>query len=137
MGTYIDITGALLDDGLIDVCGNNNFLLFLIWLQIPLYMLHQFEEHAWPGGFKSYINRKIFNVIDREAPLNDERIFWINIPIIWVLMPLCAIFSRFCLVIGAWIPFFAVINSLTHIFVLVAKREYNPGAVVSLLVNIP
>jgi hypothetical protein len=122
---------------LLTFVNDNNYLLFLIWLQVPVYLLHQFEEHAWPGGFKRYINRNIFNAGDREAPLDDAGIFWINIPIVWALMPLCAILSRYSLVIGAWIPFFSVINSLTHVLVLLAKREYNPGAVVSLLVNIP
>ncbi|MGZ7120005.1 MAG: hypothetical protein ACXVH2_09855, partial [Methanobacterium sp.] len=38
-----------------------NIVLFLIWIQIPIYLLHQFEEHTW-NGFKNYINKKVFNV---------------------------------------------------------------------------
>ena len=33
-----------------------NTVLFLIWIQIPIYLLHQFEEHA-RNGFKNYINK--------------------------------------------------------------------------------
>ena len=34
------------------VVGTNNIALFLIFIQIPVYLLHQFGEHAWPGGLK-------------------------------------------------------------------------------------
>lgn len=70
------------------VVKTNNILLFLIWIQIPIYLLHQFEEHSWPGGFKNFVNKEIFNVEVGEYPLNDINIFWINVPIIWVLMPI-------------------------------------------------
>ena len=115
----------------------NNIFLFLIWIQIPIYLLHQFEEHEWPGGFKKFFNKEIFNVEDREYPLNDKYIFWINIPIIWFLMPLFASFSYFNLFWGLWIPYFTLFNSLTHVFAAIIKRKYNPGLFISLLLGIP
>jgi hypothetical protein len=115
----------------------NNILLFLIWIQIPIYLLHQFEEHSWPGGFKKFVNREIFNVKVGEYPLNDTNIFWINVPIIWVLMPIFASLSYINLFFGLWIPFFAVFNSLTHVIGAVVKRKYNPGLFVSLVLGIP
>lgn len=115
----------------------SNFTLFLIWLQIPLYLLHQYEEHAWPGGFKDYVNRKVFKMGDREAPLSIKSVFWINIPVVWILMPLFALLARFGLAFGAWIPYMAVLNSLTHIMAAIVKREYNPGLFISLFVTLP
>ena len=76
------------------VIKTNNILLFLIWIQIPIYLLHQFEEHSWPGGFKRFVNKEIFNV-EGEYPLNDTNIFWINVPIIWILMPIFASLSYY------------------------------------------
>jgi len=32
----------------------DNFLLFLLWLQTPIYFLHQFEEYIYPGGFAKF-----------------------------------------------------------------------------------
>ena len=114
----------------------NNILLFLIWIQIPIYLLHQFEEHSWPGGFKKFVNKEIFNV-DGEYPLNDINIFWINVPIIWILMPIFASLSYLNLFFGLWIPFFAVFNSLTHVIGAIVKRKYNPGLFMSIVLGIP
>ncbi len=113
-----------------------NFVLFLIWLQIPIYLLHQYEEHA-QNGFKNYINKKVFKVQEGEYPLNDENIFWINIPIIWIIMPIFAYLSSFNIMFGLWIPYFAVLNSLSHVIFSLRNREYNPGLIVSLILGIP
>jgi len=36
-----------------------NFALFLIWIQTPVYFLHQFEEYILPGGFITFFNTKV------------------------------------------------------------------------------
>ncbi|MBZ2166459.1 HXXEE domain-containing protein [Methanobacterium spitsbergense] len=115
----------------------DNIILFLIWIQIPIYLLHQFEEHSWPGGFKRFVNKEIFNVENGEYPLNDIIIFWINVPIIWILMPIFAVLSFNNLLFGLWIPIFAVFNSLTHVIGVIVKRKYNPGLFVSVVLGIP
>jgi hypothetical protein len=119
------------------VIKTENFILFLIWIQIPIYLLHQYEEHAWPGGFRDYVNLNVFQIKNGQYPLNDINIFWINIPVIWILMPLFAGLSYINLFFGLWIPYFAFINSLTHVFAAIVKREYNPGLVVSVILGIP
>ena len=119
------------------VIGTSNIVLFLIYIQIPIYLLHQFEEHAWPGGFKNYVNQRIFKASSTDYPLNDINVFWINIPVIWILIPLFANLSYINLLFGLWIPYFAVINSLTHVIAVIVKREYNPGLAVSLVLGIP
>jgi len=113
-----------------------NIVLFLIWIQIPVYLLHQFEEHTW-NGFKNYINKKVFKVQEGDFPLNDKNIFWINIPIIWILMPIFAGLSSINIMFGLWIPYFAVLNSLSHVIFSIRNREYNPGLIVSLILGIP
>jgi len=113
-----------------------NTILFLIWIQIPIYLLHQFEEHA-RNGFKNYINKKVFQVQEGEYPLNEKNIFWINIPIIWILMPIFAGLSSVNIMFGLWIPYFAVFNSLSHVFFSIKNQEYNPGLIVSLVLGIP
>lgn len=119
------------------VIKTNDVILFLIWIQISIYLLHQFEEHAWPGGFRKYVNINIFKVESAEYPLNDKNVFWINIPVIWILMPVFASLSYLNLFFGLWIPYFAVLNSLTHVIGAIVKREYNPGLFVSLILGIP
>ena len=56
--------------------------LFLIWIQLPIYWLHQFEEFVFPGGFMETFNRQILGSDEREWPLSRKEVFWINIPII-------------------------------------------------------
>jgi hypothetical protein len=119
------------------VVGTSNIVLFFIFIQIPIYLLHQFEEHAWPGGFKNYVNQRVFKADSADYPLTDVSVFWVNIPVIWILMPIFASLSYFNLFFGLWIPYFAVINSLTHVVAAVIKREYNPGLIVSIVLGIP
>lgn len=114
----------------------HNLLLFLIWIQFPIYLLHQFEEHNW-NGFKNYINRNVFKVKEGDFPLNDKIIFWVNIPIVWILIPIFSGLSSANIMFGLWIPYFAVFNSLSHVIVSVRNREYNPGLLVSLILGIP
>jgi len=114
----------------------DNFVLFLIWIQLPIYLLHQFEEHNW-NGFKNYINKAVFKVKEGDFPLNDKIIFWVNIPIVWILIPIFAGLSSVNIMYGLWIPYFAVFNSLTHVIVSIRNREYNPGLIVSLILGIP
>lgn len=114
----------------------DNILLFLVWMQFPIYLLHQFEEHNW-NGFKNYINRSVFKVKEGDFPLNDKIIFWVNIPIVWILIPIFSFLSSINIMFGLWIPYFAVFNSLTHVIVSVRNWEYNPGLLVSLILGIP
>ncbi len=115
----------------------NNFLLFLIWLQIPVYWLHQFEEYILPGGFKEFFNKKVSKVYDVDLPITDSFKFWVNIPLIWVAFPLFAGLSGIDLQYGVWIAYFSIINGLAHLTWGIQYRGYNPGLVVSVLMNIP
>ena len=116
-----------------------DLVIFLIWLQFPIYLIHEFEEHAFPGGFKNFINRELFHITNRnDMPLNDADIFWINIPAIWLLFPLGGILAQHVNPsIGAILPYFALFNATLHILVLIIKRKYNPGVLVSIVLNYP
>ena len=110
---------------------------FWIWIQTPLYLLHQFEEH-FQGGFKKFINQRIFKIMDADFPLNDKLIFWINIPFIWIMFPLVAIISVSHPAWGILLPIFAITNASLHFIGFFAlKFTYNPGFLVSTFLNIP
>ncbi len=123
------------------LCSSLNSLpwvVFLIWLQFPVYLLHEFEEHAYPGGFKHFVNKEVFRVFDRDFPLNDQNIFWINIPAIWILFPLCAVLAQNAdLRIGAILPMFGLFNASLHMIMAAVKLKYNPGLFVSTVLNYP
>jgi len=114
-----------------------NFALFLIWVQIPGYFLHQFEEYVLPGGFVGFFNKKMLGSKEVDFPLDEKVSFWINIPIIYIAFPISAILAtQFSLSFGIWVAYFSVVNAVSHV-AMAFKHRYNPGFWVSLLVNIP
>lgn len=112
-----------------------DLVLLLIWLQTPIYMLHQFEEHG-TGTFKKWINNVILKSKGKEI-LTDVHMFWINVPLTWILFPLFASLSGINLVYGIWITIVSIGNSILHICATVIQRKYNPGFFASLFLNIP
>jgi len=116
---------------------NYNYALFLIWLQTPVYMIHQFEEYILPGGFKDFFNKKVLGSTESEFPLTSKASFWINVPLTFIAFPLSAIFAgNVAISIGVWTVYFSIVNSLSHVVMFFIFR-YNPGLIISILLNIP
>jgi hypothetical protein len=114
-----------------------NFLLFLLWLQTPVYWLHQFEEYVYPGGFARFFNRNPLGSHRDDWPVTKEFSLWINIPIIFIAFPLSAVLAGvYGLGLGIWTAYFSILNALSHV-VMFPRFGYNPGFLVSLLLNIP
>ena len=115
-----------------------DIILFVILLQIPLYMLHQTEEYVFPGNFGKFFNTKIFKLKTEDEPLNQNFIFFLNILLIWIILPVFALLSIKNYQYGLWIPYFVFFGGVNHILLAIkAKKLYNPGLIVSLFVNIP
>jgi hypothetical protein len=111
--------------------------LFLIWIQLPVYWLHQFEEYVFPGGFIETFNRKVLGSSEKEWPMSKRASLWINIPIIYIAFPLSAILAGTVdISIGIWTAYFSILNAASHVGMFVIKR-YNPGFFVSAFLNIP
>ena len=52
----------------------------LVYLQMPIYMLHQYEEHA-DDRFRLWVN----NMLGHGDVLTPIATFWINSLLVWVL----------------------------------------------------
>jgi hypothetical protein len=116
----------------------DDFVVFIILLQTPLYMLHQAEEYVFPGGFGVFFNRKIFKLENEDGPLDQNFIFYVNIILIWIALPLFGLLSTIDYRFGLWIPYFSFFAGIAHVLLAIrAKKLYNPGLLVSLFVNIP
>jgi hypothetical protein len=105
----------------------------LILLQLPLYMVHQFEEH-YHDRFRLYLNK---NVAHCDA-LTPAGAFWINSLGVWgidLAMLYIAMFVSPALALAAF--YLPIVNALTHIREAVARREYNPGLYTSLCLFLP
>jgi hypothetical protein len=108
--------------------------LALIVAQLPVYMVHQWEEHSG-DRFRRYINRVVGG--GREA-LTPGATFWINSLGVWAVdlaaMYLAvAVAPRAGLVAG----YLAVVNALLHIGPALARREYNPGLITAVVLFLP
>src|SRR5262245_42354628 len=97
--------------------------LALVFVQLPIYMVHQWEEHRG-DRFRLYANRVIGG--GREA-LTPAATFWINCLGVWAV-DLLAIYAAWAWGPGAGLVagYLAVINGLLHIGPALARREYNP-----------
>jgi hypothetical protein len=107
---------------------------FLVYLQLPVYMLHQYEEHAH-GAFKVYVNRVFAR---RGTSVSDGTIFWSNIAGVWGVDLGALYLARFIhRAFGLIPPYLAVVNGLIHTVMALKRREYNPGLWTSLALFIP
>lgn len=105
----------------------------LVLLQLPIYMVHQFEEHAG-DRFRKYVNEHTAHC---EA-LTRNATFVINSLGVWgldIVMIYLAVFVSPAYSLAAF--YLPLINGTTHILQSIARREYNPGLWTSLVLFLP
>ena len=117
---------------------NTDFVLFLILVQTPLYMLHETEEYIFPGGFGRFFNVDILKLKTEDEPVNENFIFYVNVILIWIILPAFGLLATKDYQYGLWIPYFSLFAGVAHIALgIKARKPYNPGLIISLLLNIP
>lgn len=107
--------------------------LALVLLQLPIYMVHQFEEHTG-DRFRKYVNEHTAHC---EA-LTKNGTFVINSVGVWgvdLLMIYLAVFVSPAYALAAF--YLPLINGTTHILQSILRREYNPGLWTSLVLFWP
>lgn len=116
----------------------NDLPVFLLLMMTPLYMLHEAEEYLFPGGFARFFNRDIFGVDSDDEPIGEDFVFFVNVGLVWILLPAFGMLASWRVSLGLWIPYFTVFAGLAHVLLaLRARKLYNPGLVVSLVLNVP
>jgi len=116
----------------------HDYVLFILLLHTPLYMLHETEEFVFPGGFGTFFNHYIFHLPKSVNPIDTNFIFRVNIGLVWIALPVFGLLSSIDYMFGLWIPYFVIIAGLFHIGIAIKVRKlYNPGLIVSLILNIP
>ncbi|HEX3745638.1 MAG TPA: HXXEE domain-containing protein [Bryobacteraceae bacterium] len=107
--------------------------LLLVYLQLPIYLFHQVEEHTG-DRFRVHVNLMFGGV---EA-LTPEAVLVINIPGVWGVGMLALYAALFFGVGWGLTPIYLVlVNALIHLAAGVAKREYNPGLWTALVLFLP
>jgi hypothetical protein len=109
-------------------------VLTVVFLFLPVYMLHQCEEHTG-DRFRKDINLHIAG--GREA-LTPRATFWINSLGVWgvdLIAVYLAAFVRPSL--GLIAVYMALVNGVLHIVSSVVRREYNPGLWTAMALFLP
>ncbi len=106
----------------------------LIFIQLPVYMLHQLEEHAG-DRFRLYVNDRL---AAGRAALGRGLTFAINLLGVWVLI-LASILLAYYVDPGLGLigVYLTGVNAVVHILVALGRREYNPGLITAVAVFVP
>jgi hypothetical protein len=111
-----------------------NGALILLYTLLPVYMIHQYEEHAH-GRFVEFFNSTIgrgYGVLTRASA------FWINILEVWLAFLVSFYLAKYVALGIAFVPIYlTIINGFTHVVASIALRRYNPGLYTSLLLFLP
>lgn len=95
-----------------------------VWLMLPLYMFHQWEEHD-RDRFRLFVNTEIAHGAEALTPF---AVFLVNVPGVW------GVVAASFVLCGAAAPgygliavYLVLINAVAHISEGVVLRRYNPG----------
>ena len=109
-------------------------VVLLIYVWLPLYMLHQYEEHA-QGTFLEYYRRMMPGI----APyLSEQKLLIVNIGAVWLLFLISLYASFFNLFwLALYPPCVSLINAFMHLGQALRWRAYNPGLWTALFLFLP
>ena len=106
----------------------------LVYLQLPIYMLHQYEEHAG-DRFRLWVNNMLGHGQEVLTPIAT---FWINSLLVWVLDFVALYLACFVnLSLGLIAIYLPMLNAWGHIIPALIKKQYNPGLATSVIVFLP
>lgn len=119
---------------LLPFIGALGLALTLVYLQLPLYMLHQFEEHD-QDRFRKFANQMLAG--GKEA-LTPAAVFVINSVGVWGIDLLALYLACFVdLAFGLVAIYLPVVNAITHVVGTLVLRRYNPGLWTGLALFLP
>ena len=122
--------------------GSMTFYQFLLWLHLPLLMIHEIEEYVLsPLSFKEFFNLKtpFSSGTDRNYPLDEGYVFQVNIIIAWPMVIIGAILANIAPWVGFSMMLFELtINNLMHTIIFQPdKPAYNPGLITNSVLLLP
>ncbi len=109
-------------------------LVFWVYIQLPVYLLHQLEEHAG-DRFRNFVNETIGNGVE---VLSRRATFVINSVGVWGV-DLVAIYLAVFVgpgwgLMAMYLP---LVNTIGHVGQAVALRRYNPGLISAVVAFVP
>ena len=108
--------------------------LALVSLQLPIYMIHQYEEHD-DDRFRRFFNQLIG---DGRELLTRPAVFVINIGGVWgVYLAAILLAATVDIGFGLIAVYGTLVNAVVHCAAAVAKRTYNPGLATAIVLFLP
>ena len=112
------------------------------WMGAVVYLIHNFEEYGLAAdGVANAFPDELCGILGLGAypgcVIPTEFFAYVNLTLVWVVAPLCALLARRHVVFG--FVFFSVVfvNVFVHVGGAVAKGGYNPGLVTALVLFLP
>jgi hypothetical protein len=107
--------------------------LTLTFLALPIYMLHQYEEHD-----ADRFHRLVTRVFGKGRDvLPSGAIFIINIPVVWGVNAASFALATDDLGWGLIALYTLIANAVVHLVQAVVMRGYNPGLVTAIVLFLP
>lgn len=104
----------------------------LVYVQLPIYLIHQLEEHRG-DRFRTYINAKLGGEI-----LTRPATFAINLFGVWALMSASFLLAYYVEpALGLIAVYLTAVNALAHLAGAAATRAYNPGLATAVILFVP
>ncbi len=105
-----------------------------VYLALPIYMLHQFEEHD-DDRFRHFVNA---TVAKGRHGLTLADVFLVNVPLVWGINALALwLGTRVSPGWGLIATGLILVNAVVHIAPAIARRSYNPGLYSAILLFLP
>ena len=106
-------------------------------LHLGVYMIHQIEEHLWPGGFRQFTNAHVFESGQDNFPVDKGGVALVNVGYVWLPLAAAALAPQALYLLGvAWFGL-SFVNSFSHIGTSIRLRMYNPGVATALFGLLP
>jgi len=108
--------------------------LLLVYIQLPIYMLHQLEEHH-QDRFRLWFNEVLGG--GREA-LSTSAVVFINVVGVWIVNLLALYLAHFASIgYGLIAVYLTLVNAVVHIAGAIIQRRYNPGLLTAIALFLP
>lgn len=109
-------------------------VLAAVYLHLPAYMIHQYEEHD-DDRFRRFFNQTIGQGHEALSPL---AVFVTNVPGVWGVIALALwLASRVRPGFALIATYLLLVNAAVHVMPALAQRRYNPGLVTAVVLFAP
>ena len=106
----------------------------LILLALPLYMIHQYEEHD-NDRFRLFVNEMVGA---SKRGLSFSAVLIVNVIGVWVVIVVALwLYNEIAPGWGLIVAYLLGINALVHILQAMVRRVYNPGLVTAVVGFVP